>query len=174
MARQKQRTCPKCAYQGFELTRALVAAVPGGVGTVRILWAMVKGADVSKNVPYRTLMKEFDGMLERCCKVHWDDAPEMRDAGEPPSAMWLAVAEQSIGKNICCDAWKYSPMLRQKLRGQFVVAPRRGVMVDPHEYGIYGVDDKGIVCTPASVFVQREVHENPMPWDPQPEIMFLK
>lgn len=174
VARCKQRTCPKCAYQGFELTRALVAAVPGGLGTVRILWAMLNGADVSKNSPYRMLMKEFDGMLDRCYKVQWDDAPEMRDAEEPPGGMWLAA--QSIGKDICCAAWKYSPVLREKPREQFVVS-RDWLMVNPHEYGLYGVDDAGTICTPESVFGRwrhgrMETHDKPVPWDPPAEIRF--
>lgn len=177
VVRHKQRTCYKCAYQGFELTRALVAAVPGGVGTVRILWAMVKGSDVSKNGPYHTRMKEFDGMLNKCCKVQWDDAPEMRDAGEPPSGMWLAA--QSVGGKICCDAWRYSSVLRPKSRDSFVVQAGHGRMVDPHEYGLYGVDDAGTICTPESVFGrwrqgQMETHEKPVPWDPQPDIRFVK
>lgn len=136
--RHKQWACPKCVYQGFELTRALVAAVPGGARTVRILWAIVRRADVSKNSPYGTLMKEFDGMLGGVLQGALGRRSGDAGCGGATGGMWLAA--QSIGKDICCDAWKYSLVLRQK-PGQR----------DPHEYGVYGIDDAGI-CTLESVW----------------------
>ena len=106
--------------------------------------------------------------------MHWDDAPEIRDAGEPPGGMWLAA--QSVGKNICCNAWMYSPVLRQKLPQHFLVAPERGRMVDPHEYGLYGVDDAGTICRPESVFWRHghmETYDKPVRWNPPAKIHYV-
>ena len=176
--RHKVRTCSKCAYQGFELTRALIGAVPGGQGTVRILWALLNGADASKNNPYRRLMKEFDEMVEECCKNHWDDDPKIRAADKPPGGMWLAA--QSIGKPICCDAWKYSPILRKKRKEDFAVKPEpiERQIADPNKYGLYGVNDMGMVCTSESVFGcwrhnRMEWYAKPVPWEPSAEIRFV-
>lgn len=171
MERWTERTCHRCAHQGFGMTTALVSAVPGGRGTLRILYALLKGVDPADRAAYRAAMKEFDGMLTLCKKVDRVDDPRERAGGVPPGPGWLWDAvERNRGHRrlLCCPAWQYMTVVREVPGrvGSTVMAVGMALCLEPRkvdEPGIYGADDVGTVYLP--YLLQRNAQHKPMTWD---------
>ena len=116
----RSRACPKCAHKGFNLTTALVAALPAGAA--RVLWALVAGVEPAKGGAWRTAMREFDRIEA--------EARRPVDGAAMPGVNWLRE------HCLTCRCWAFTMVVRE--------GRRVGGMGMP-DYGVWGLDDVGTV-----------------------------